>query len=379
MSTAPNIQAEGRLQIRLWTEAEFAQSKVAWDALLSAADADPLFMSWDWQWHWWTHHRDSLGADLQLVALYWGTRLVGLAPFYAHRAVVRRVLHPRRLELIGAAWRDAQAAFSDYLDIVAARELRGPVQAALGEWLASAAWDECVLCGTRRDGVASEVAERHLPRLARVREVDPLAGWCVELPERFEEYVRRLDPQVRRRLFNQRRKLEGPAVRYAGEAEVEADLELLWRYVADRWGTGGPAEGLRGFYRDMAQVLARAGRLRLSRLESGGRTLSVMFNALVDGSIYYLQSGFDRQRAVGLSPGYLHFGYAIERACAEGHRRFDFLGGSGQHRDYKRDLLTENVPLVTYHAVRGTWTRALYAAYDWWLQMKGYGRALSIL
>lgn len=375
MSAVPSVQAEGRLRIRLWTDEEFARSKALWDALLRAADADPLFMSWEWQWRWWLHHRESLGADLQLVALYSGTRLVGLAPFYTHRTVVRRVLHPRRLELIGAAWRDERAAFSDYLDIVAARELRGPVLAALAQWLASAAWDELVLCGTRRDGAACELAERHLPHIARVREVDTMAGWRVDLPERFEDYVRRLDPQVRRRLFNQRRKLDSPKVRYAGEAEVEADLQLLWRYVADRWGTGGPGAGLRGFYRDMAQVLAREGRLRLSRLESGGSTLSVMFNAVVDGSIYYLQSGFDGHRSAGLSPGYLHFGYAIERACAEGHRQFDFLGGMGQHRDYKRDLLTENVPLVTYHAVRGTWTRALYAAYDLWLQVKGCGRA----
>jgi CelD/BcsL family acetyltransferase involved in cellulose biosynthesis len=368
VSASPDFSAAGMLQVRLWTEEEFAGSQAIWDELLSASVADPLFMSWEWQWRWWQHHRDCLGAELQLVALYSGTRLVGLAPFYAHRAVVRRVLHPRRLELIGAAWRDSAAAFSDYLDILASRAWCRPVLAALLKWLRSAAWDELVLCCTKRGGTASEFAERHLPDLSRVREVDPLTGWCVDLPERFDEYLRRLTPEVRRRLFNQRRKLEGATVRYASEREVAADLEQLWRYVGDRWGSGGPGAELRGFYRDMALSLARDGRLRLSRLESRGETLSVMFNAVVGDTVYYLQSGFDRNRSAGLSPGYLHFGYAIERACEDGQRRFDFLGGTGRHRNYKRDLLTENVPLVTYHAVRGVWIRALYAAYDLWLK-----------
>lgn len=369
------MNAESPLQLRLWTEDQFAGAKATWDALLRASDADPLFMSWDWQWRWWAHHRRDLGAELRLVAFYSDSRLVGLAPFYAHKAVVRRVLHPLRVELIGAAWRDSRAAFSDYLDIVAMRQYRTTVLAALADWLREAAWDELVLCCTRRDGVACELAERHVSRLARVREVDPLTGWCAQLPERFETYLNRLSPEVRRRLFNQRRKLEDASLQYAGEEDIDEYLALLWRYVASRWGSEGPSEAIRNFYRDVAHNLAREGRLRMSRLGTRRGPLSVIFNIETEDCVYYLQSGFDQERSGGISPGYLHFGYAIEAACAEGARRFDFLGGAGRHRDYKRDLLTENIPLVTYHAVRGAWARGLYAAYAAWLWASGLIRS----
>lgn len=364
----------GALQVRLWSEEEFAGSKAIWDELLRRSDADPLFMSWGWQWRWWKHHRLALGAELRLVAVYSGSRLVGLAPFYAHDAVVRGVLHPRRMELIGTAWRNECAAFSDYLDIIVAREFRGSAIEPLRDWLRGVSWDELILCCIRRDGVACELAQRHLPQFARVREADPLTGWCVQLPEHFETYLEGLSTDVRRRLFNQRRKLDDPRLQDAREGDVEENLALLWRYAANRWGNAGPSEAFRGFYREVARSLAREGQLRLSRLDTRQGPLSVIFNVRAGDCVYYLQSGFDQAGSSGISPGYLHFGYAIEAACAEGARRFDFLGGTGRHRDYKRDLLTEIVPLVTYHAVRGAGARALYGAYGAWLWAKGLVR-----
>lgn len=368
------MTVETPLTIRFWTEEEFSRAQVQWDSLLRTSAADPLFMSWDWQWRWWAHHRRTLGAELCLVALYSDAQLVGLAPFYTHRAVVRRILHPVRMELIGTAWRDARAAFSDYLDIVAMQAFRCRVVTRLVEWLRECSWDELVLCCTRPDGVAAELAERHLSSIARVRRVDPLTGWCAQLPERFENYLARLSPEVRRRLFNQRRKLEEPTLKYAREREVKDYLALLWRYAERRWGKGGPSEAYVSFYQDIAGHLVRDGRLRLSRLDTQKGTLSVMFSVLAGNCVYYLQSGFDQVRSRGISPGYLHFGYAIEAACAERSHRFDFLGGSGRHRDYKRDLLTENIPLMTYHAVRSAWARGLYAAYGAWLWVKAFAR-----
>src|SRR5690348_1821856 len=54
------------LLARTWTSAEFETSKGAWDQLLALSDADPLFMSWDWQWRWWKHHAYYLDATLHL-------------------------------------------------------------------------------------------------------------------------------------------------------------------------------------------------------------------------------------------------------------------------------------------------------------------------
>jgi CelD/BcsL family acetyltransferase involved in cellulose biosynthesis len=355
------------LRVRRWGEDEFAAAQDLWDELLARSDADPLFMSWAWQRCWWVHHGPALGAELQIAAVYSEDRLVGLAPFYRHRVVVRRLLRPWRLELLGTAWRNSEAAFSDYLDVLADRAARERVLQALTEWLEAEQWDEIALCCLRRGGTADVLAAAYLPRIAGVREVDPLSGWRAPLPARFDDYLRRLSPEVRRKVFNQRRKLDQPRLEYAPEADVDGFLDQLWVFSAVRWGGGAPRPEFQGFYRDFARYAAQAGQLRLSRMETAQGPLSVMFNIRSWNCVYYLQSGFDLRKSDGISPGYLHFGYALEDACKEGAQYFDFLGGSGQNRDYKRDLLTENVALVTYHAARSVSLRSLHGAYRIWL------------
>jgi CelD/BcsL family acetyltransferase involved in cellulose biosynthesis len=360
------------LRVRRWGEDEFAAAQDLWDELLKRSDADPLFMCWAWQWRWWAHHGPALGAELQVAAIYSGDRLVGLAPFYRHRAVVRRLLRPRRLELIGTAWRNSGAAFSDYLDVLAERAERERVLEALTEWLETEEWDELALCCLRRGGAADALATTYLPRIAGVREVDPLMGWRAPLPARFEDYVQRLSPEVRRKTINQRRKLDQPRLEYAHEADIDGFLDQLWAFSAVRWAGQRPRPEFQAFYRDFAQYAARTGGLRLSRVETDQGPLSVMFNIRSENCVYYLQSGFDLRKSEGISPGYLHFGYALEDACKEGAQHFDFLGGSGQNRDYKRDLLTENVALVTYHAARAPVLRTLYAAHGSRLGLKRF-------
>lgn len=360
--TAPGPGAP--LTVREWSEAEFAASKAAWDELLAASDADPLFMSWDWQWRWWRHHSRSLEATSRLLGLYSGDRLVGLAPLYWRNVVVRGILRARRLELIGNAWRHPHAAFSDYLDILARRGSRDAVLGTLAQWLeAERQWDELALCCIRRDGLACSLARRLRP-LAFAREVDPQNAWCARLAGSFDQYVERLGPDVRRKLFNQRRKLPDPQIRYADERQVAEFLGALWRYSSARWGDAAGTARFQDFHLDVAGCMARSGLLRLSQLVTRKGPVSVMYNARVGGTVYYLQSGFDPERSRGLSPGYLHFGYAIEAAYQEGAERFDLLAGSGRNRDYKPDLLTESVPVVTCHLARRPLSRALYASYE---------------
>jgi CelD/BcsL family acetyltransferase involved in cellulose biosynthesis len=355
----------GPVHVRAWSTEEFAASRAAWDALLAESAADPLFMSWEWQWGWWKHHARPLAATAHIVAVYAGERLIGLAPFYSHTVRVRKILKPRRLELMGLAWRDARAFFSDYPDILAAEDYRADVVQAIGEWLAQQRiWDELALCCIKRTSVAAELAFRRLGRGAFVREVDPLTGWCAPLPESFEDFLAGLSPDLRRRLFNQRRKLTNPRFTYASKAEVPDTLKALWRLSAARWGSGAPLEHVQEFHREMTARLSESGELRLSRLADGEHTISILYCIERSGTVYYLQSGFDPTRAQGLSPGLLHFGYAIEDACKAHLRHFDFLAGRGRHRDYKRDLLTEEVPVISRHVVRGAIPGALYRAHE---------------
>ena len=309
-------------------------------------------------------------SSLRLVAIYDGDRLCGLAPFYSHVVVVRHVLRSRRLELIGTSWRDARTSFSEYLDVIADREHRSGVIAAIGLWLAAQpSWDDLVFCCSKRDSVVSQLVSEQLARWTYVREVDPMVGWCARLPASFEHYVQALSAAIRRKLFNQRRKLVEPRLVYATAGDVVDSIRLLWSLSSLRWGASPPPY-VQNFQIDVATELARRGELRLSRLCTATGTRSVLYNVQKAGRVYYLQSGFDAADAQGLSPGYLHFGYAIEAACNDGATHFDFLAGRGLHRDYKRDFITDVIPMVSYHVVRRRIARGLYAAYQWFSERR---------
>src|SRR5437588_6969516 len=121
-----------RLQVRSWNAEEFASSRELWQRLLAASDADPLFMSWDWQWRWWGHYAQMLGATLRLVAVYTDRgELVGIAPFFSRSVVVRGLFSTCRLEVSGIGWRDTRRASSEYLNLIGARDLREPVPACI--------------------------------------------------------------------------------------------------------------------------------------------------------------------------------------------------------------------------------------------------------
>jgi len=354
------------LQVRRWTAQEFLANRAAWQRLLASSDADPLFMSWDWLTTWWRHHAALLRADLCVLAVYSADdELCAIAPLYTHRAVHRGLFAVRRYELLGNAWRNSVAIFSEYLDVIAQRERRGVACAALRDWLiAGEEWDELVLCNVRADSVAARLGTE-LGNHYHLRAVEPMHGWSVALPESFEAFTAQLSSNTRRKVFNQREKLVAASCETTQPAQRTAALERLEAFVARRWGAPAGAGNLRArFHADLVQRGADDGVARLTELRAGGHCISVMLNLRVDGAEYYLQSGFDEDQASGISPGYLHLGYAIEAACRAGIRRFDFLAGRGLNRDYKQDFAAVSTPLICLHIVKQPMLRALFRAFD---------------
>jgi len=110
--------------------------------------------------------------------------------------------------------------------------------------------------------------------------------------------------------------------------------------------------------------MARKGALQMTELCQGDAPLSVMYNVRLGDVEYNIQSGFDVPASKGLSPGYLHIGYALEAACETGIKEFDFLAGPGLHRDYKQDFGSVRTQLLTVHVLRSAPLAWLYKEYD---------------
>lgn len=319
-------------------------------------------MSWEWQHCWWRRHAEMLAAELNVLAVETPSgELAGLAPFFTHASRHAGLVRTRRLELIGNAWRLGAVIFSEYLDVLADRARRAEVAAALQAQLAREAWDEIVFSNVRAESfVHSLAAPGALPGYAR--QPESLTAWSIPLPASFDAFAASLESNTRRKLLHQRAKLPQAQFVELDPPQWPGALERLEQRVAVRWKRAQDPR-TSAFHGDIAGSLPPEA-VRLTELRSGSQVVSTMFNLRMNGTEYYLQSAFDGSFARGLSPGYLHLGYAIEAACRDGLARFDLLAGRGLHRDYKRDLSASGAPLITVQVVRHPALRALFRAAD---------------
>jgi CelD/BcsL family acetyltransferase involved in cellulose biosynthesis len=357
--------ASPAVRIREWSEEEFGASSSEWQQLLDRSRADPLFMSWDWQWRWWTCHRQLLGAKLRVLAAYLpdGT-LVGIAPFYLRQVRHKPGIPARRLELLGQAWRNRKTVFSEYLDIIVAREAtEGVLEAFARALLADAQWGDLVFGNIREDSSAAQLASRYLARRGYLRWVDPLEAHATLVDGTFESYLQRIDASIRRKLFNHRKKLVNPTLTFASESDVGAYLDRIDAFHIERWGVAHYTGLRREFHAGLAAAMAKRGALRMSVLNHGGEPFSALYNIRLQGTEYNLQAGFSG-KASGVSPGYLHLGYALEQVYTDGLKSLDFLAGEGRNRQYKADFQTSASSVATLQVVRNLPLRALYGAHD---------------
>ena len=320
-------------------------------------------MSWEWHWAWWCHL--SVRSDvLYLVAAYDDNgQLVGLAPLYLHRGL-HRGLKANRLESMGSRWRSRNDVFSEYLDFIVAREREDEFARGLAAWLAGdPRWSDLVLRNVREDSIANLMVREHLSSAHYVRSVEPLVAQAISLPQSIDTFIDLLKPSARRRIWNQRKRLVKGDLHAIPPERVDGALDALNRYHQQRWGNVHYVGARRDFHLQFASHMAERGALRVSELKHEGATISVVYDVRLGDTEYNLQSGFHPETR-GMSPGYLHFGYCIERACRDGITRFDFLAGSGLHRDYKRDFGTINTRLGTAQVIRSTALSWLYQQYD---------------
>lgn len=365
------------MRFRQWSVEEFSQGRDSWTSLLQGARADPLFMSWEWHWAWWCHL--SVRSDvLYVVAGYEDDgRLAGIAPLYLHSGL-HRGLSANRLESIGSRWRSRHDVFSEYLDFVVARDREDEFARGLASWLAAdPRWSDLVLRNVREDSIANRMVSEHLSGGFYLRSVEPVLAQAICLPRSIDTFIELLKPSARRRIWNHRKRLVAGDLHAIPAERVDDALDALNQYHQQRWGNVHYVGARRKFHLQFAAHMAERGALRASELKHEGATISVVYDVRLNGTEYNLQSGF-RPETRGISPGYLHFGYCIERACRDGLTRFDFLAGTGLHCDYKRDFGTVNTRLVTAQVIRSPALSWLYRQYDRYSRaMRGPARVIA--
>lgn len=150
----------------------------------------------------------------------------------------------------------------------------------------------------------------------------------------WEEYERGLSGRVRRDLQRRLRRLEelGPvgldlSDGSSNRAELLAEGFLLepsgWK--AARGTAVASRDETRRFYDELAQWAAERGWLRLSFLRVGEKGVAFQYGFEASGIYFFLKGGYDPEYS-RFAPGKLLLRALLERAFANGLRRFDFLG-----------------------------------------------------
>ena len=357
------------LTVRRWSLQEWFSNEPAWRGLMMRAASDQLFLSWEWVVGWWKYYGDSLGRNPEILALYRGSELAGIAPLY-RRGLIRNGFIPlRSVQMIGLSWRDSRPLISEYLDVIAAANEQEAVRRAVLRFLlAEGDWDEFVvgftLAGSQwlETYAACAASQKHY-----ARELDGCLTYQADLSAGFAAYLRDLRQSTRRSVWNLRRRLAQHGeivVDYLQAEGIEAGFSDLNRLHRLRWHR--PAfEGRRlEFHTAFARRMASSGELAFSRLLVGSRVVSVLYDLRKGTSQYNIKMGFDPGLSSQLSLGLVHLGLAMEAAADHGIASYDFLAGPGRTSDYKRLLSQRQRQLSSVQMLQGSVISALYRLRD---------------
>lgn len=302
----------------------FAALKPEWNELLHRSCCNTLFLTWEWQSTWWQH----LGqGDLVLLGFRAGDgRLVGITPLFYTRNGDGQVC----LSAIGC--RDV----SDYVDLIVERGQEQAVyQALLDYWQTDApAWDLIDLCNIPQDSPSLV----HLRAMAEARgyqthvEVEDVCP-IIDLPATWDEYLMTLNKKQRHEVRRKLRKADNEAdTRFVVvgpdhdlQAEMEIFVDLHQKSAPEKDAFMDPQ--MRGFFFEVARVLAARGWLQLAFVEMDGIKAAALLNFDYDDAILVYNSGYDPARFRQLSPGINVTARCIEHAIQLGRAKFDFLRG----------------------------------------------------
>lgn len=339
-----------RITVKKLSEANVFESlREDWQKLFAVSDCAP-FLSWNWLSVWFKH----FGADRSpfILEVRREKELIGILPLCLREKKILG-LNLKRLGFIGEANGGA-----DYLDLIAKREDKAEVLAAIFEFLkAEKDFDVIDLENLASD---SEIVEfcRKDARLSDVSvcpQIDLSGGFDAILKQ-----SKRADNFKRK--SKKLEKIEGFEFRsVTSPDEISEAFERFFYLHEKRWQESGGSE-LSGhprlvlFQREAVLSLSKAGLIRFDELWAEGKCRASVYGLDNGKSFYYYNSGYDLDWA-SKSVGLVLIGLSVKNAIERGNVLYDFLRGD---ESYKFDWANQQNKLVTVNLSRKTASAIAY-------------------
>jgi len=302
--------------------------RLQWGEL--AVRAERPFSTPAWALSWWDNLRPN-GAELRVVAMSEGNRLVGLLPLFCRRRSYLPLgtgLAPS--EPLVEAGREREVAESAAQGLAQAEPRPATIRLDFrddgADWagLLGEAWPDGAVWPWRRTAV-------------------PVPG--VDLGEGFEDWLSGKSSSFRREMKRKRRKMGelGASFRYATPETLDRDVGEFMRLhrgrLAGQGGTKLTDPGVEGALVAVGREMLASDRFRLLCLDLDGMTIGAQVLLVAGREVSAWNSGFDESYAK-LSPSIQCIVQALEDASAKGERTMD-LGPGAQ--DYKYRLSNREV------------------------------------
>jgi CelD/BcsL family acetyltransferase involved in cellulose biosynthesis len=300
-------------------EQGLAELAPQWWALWQHAPSATPFQSPAWLAAWWRHFAP---GELATIAVWRGSRLAGLAPFY--------IEHGER----GGRLLPVGISLSDYLDVLVEPVGHEPVEDAMMEAARSLSWQTWELeeAAPHSRAVRLRCPEWLILRSAEqspcpVIELHGATGLAACVPAKRRRQLRRALAFAARR---------GPTAIVPADARPGYFLDQLFRLHAACWEARGQPGVLadpkvRSFLEEALPALSHRQIARCYLLEIGGVTSGAYLGFLDRGRAYAYLGGFDPAFA-DESPGSILIGHAIGEAIREGAAEFHFLRGAEAYK-----------------------------------------------
>jgi CelD/BcsL family acetyltransferase involved in cellulose biosynthesis len=303
-----------------------------WNELLRSAAANTVFLTWEWVFTWWCVYGKS--AFLNVLVVRDHGLLVGIAPL---KRVAVRVLGQAfdRIEFIGSG----SDVTPEYLDVLVRQGYEAAATTAFAESLADEPRPHVVdLRPLRPDAVVVTHLEVKLATRGTCRRLVDAVCPVLDLPASADAFMKGRSRNYRKKVGEYQRRchreLAARVRMSASREDVRRDVSTLGALHRKRWGAKTRSfltDEYVQFHQDLAERALDRGWIRLFALESGSRTLAMLYCFSYDGHYYYYQAGWDPDYARN-RVGLVLMHEAILQAIADGARVFDFLRGDESYK-----------------------------------------------
>lgn len=339
-------------------EKDFLSLEDEWRTLLPQTQADNIFLTWEWVSTWWEVF--GTGKQPHILTFRDDTRLVGILPCYIRNRPLLRLAKIRELRFIGTG----ESVRSEYLDLICLPDHRAGCLKLLEEFLArDRDWDIAVFSDLRDGSLLGPFLSDRFPGQETINR-EP--GYYVEVPAKFETYLKGIDSRMRRNIRNRRRNLERDFQlkyhRLKKDENLDEWMEEFKRLHAARLDERGlPSKfadpAYHRFHDRLSRILYDSDLLFAADLRLDGKMVAARYNFRYNGAVYDYQTGYDPEYGrQGVMQALIS--YMIEDCCGEKIGKFDFLAGN---EDYKRRFANSNRKVHTVRFDNNTLMGRVYS------------------